>query len=164
MNFRMFASSLSWNASVLSKKRAAAFSLVEVVLALGVMSFCLLTVIGLLPVGLTTLRDAAQQTVEGQIVQRVGSQMQLTQFTQLDDHFGGKVFYFDDEGTPSSSKPTVGYQVSTAFGVVNYPGSSAAPSESPITANIRTLEVEVVKLPAAKSTNRFNLAVANSGS
>src|SRR5882724_1379565 len=37
-----------------SKSRAAAFSLIEVVLALGVAAFCLIAVLGLLPVGVQT--------------------------------------------------------------------------------------------------------------
>jgi hypothetical protein len=39
-----------------------AFSLVEVTIALGVASFCLLVVFGLLPIGMTTNRDSVEQS------------------------------------------------------------------------------------------------------
>src|SRR5690242_4622223 len=42
--------------------RAVAFSLLEVVLALGVAAFCLTAVLGLLPVGVQTNRNASSQT------------------------------------------------------------------------------------------------------
>jgi uncharacterized protein (TIGR02598 family) len=46
----------------LSNLRKSAFTLVEVTLALSVASFCLLSVFGLVPVGLTSNLNAAQQT------------------------------------------------------------------------------------------------------
>lgn len=39
----------------------AAFSLVEVVLALGLVSFCLLSIVGLLPVGLQSIKNAREE-------------------------------------------------------------------------------------------------------
>src|SRR5439155_27206844 len=45
-----------------SDSRAAAFSLLEVVLALGVAAFCLIAVLGLLLVGVQTNRNASSQT------------------------------------------------------------------------------------------------------
>ncbi len=41
---------------------ASAFSLVEVVLALGLVSFCLLAVVGLLPVGLKAVKNANEES------------------------------------------------------------------------------------------------------
>jgi hypothetical protein len=43
-------------------RRDAAFSLVEVTIALGIASFCLLVVFGLLPIGMTTNRDSIEQS------------------------------------------------------------------------------------------------------
>jgi len=44
-----------------SRFRYSAFSLVEVVLALGLVSFALIAVLGLLPVGLRAVKDASEQ-------------------------------------------------------------------------------------------------------
>ena len=42
------------------RRRCPAFSLVEVVLALGIVSFCLISLLGLVPVGLKAVSDASQ--------------------------------------------------------------------------------------------------------
>jgi type II secretory pathway pseudopilin PulG len=46
----------------LNPLRRSAFSLVEVVLALGLVSFCLLSVVGLLPVGLKSIKNARTES------------------------------------------------------------------------------------------------------
>lgn len=45
-----------------SANRSKAFSLVEVTIALGIASFCLVVTFALLPVGMTTNRDSIEQT------------------------------------------------------------------------------------------------------
>jgi type II secretory pathway component PulJ len=52
-------------------KPASAFSLIEVVLALGVASFCLIAVLGMLPVGLKTQQATAQQTRANAIISQI---------------------------------------------------------------------------------------------
>jgi len=49
----------------------AAFSLVEVTLALGIAVFCLIAVFGLMPVGVQTNRNATSQTAAGNIISAV---------------------------------------------------------------------------------------------
>ena len=49
-------------------RRTAAFSLVEVTIALGVAAICLILLVGLLPAGLKTQRASAQQTIANQIM------------------------------------------------------------------------------------------------
>jgi len=46
-------------------KNSRAFSLVEVVLALGIVSFCLVSIIGLLPVGLSAIKNANDESAAG---------------------------------------------------------------------------------------------------
>ena len=55
----------SWN------YRTAAFSLVEVTLALGVAAFCMIAVFGLLPVGVQTNQRATSQTSATSIMANV---------------------------------------------------------------------------------------------
>ena len=50
------------------KFNVAAFSLVEITLALGVAAFCLLAVFGLMPVGVQTNRNATSQTAATNII------------------------------------------------------------------------------------------------
>lgn len=47
---------------------AAAFSLVELTLALGVAAFCMIAILGLLPAGVQTNRNATSQTSATNIV------------------------------------------------------------------------------------------------
>jgi len=58
--------------------RCKGFSLVEVVLALGVMSFGLVSIVGLLPAGLKTMHESVCTTVEAQIAQQLINDAQLT--------------------------------------------------------------------------------------
>jgi type II secretory pathway pseudopilin PulG len=53
----------------------AAFSLVEVALALGVIAFCLLAVFGLLPTSLKTQQASIQQTTANQIISTIFSDL-----------------------------------------------------------------------------------------
>lgn len=78
-----------------------AFSLVEVVLALGVVSFAFVGIIGLLPVGLQTSRQAQETSVQSQIAQQVSNEIQLARFSDLNASvFPGASFpkYFDEQG------------------------------------------------------------------
>jgi len=50
---------------------SAAFSLVEVTLALGVAAFCLIAVLGLLPTGLKTQQSSIQQTTANNIMTEI---------------------------------------------------------------------------------------------
>lgn len=74
---------------------AAAFSLVEVVLSLGICSFALIALVGMIPVGLSTFREAIDTTAQSQIVQQVSSEILLTDYSNLEE----RTYYFDDQLT-----------------------------------------------------------------
>jgi uncharacterized protein (TIGR02598 family) len=57
---------------------AAAFSLIEVTLALGLAAFCLITVFGLMPVGVQTNRNATSQTAATNIMAAVVADLRAT--------------------------------------------------------------------------------------
>jgi uncharacterized protein (TIGR02598 family) len=61
------------------------FSLVEVVLAVGVVSFAFVAILGLLPAGMTQFRQAVDLSVCSQIAQRVIIDAQQTDFNVLTD-------------------------------------------------------------------------------
>ena len=56
-----------------STRRTAAFSLVEVTLALGVAAICLIVLMGLLPYGVKTQQSGIQQTTANQIISQISS-------------------------------------------------------------------------------------------
>jgi uncharacterized protein (TIGR02598 family) len=59
------------------------FSLIEVTIALGVVSFALIALFGLLPTGLTTFRSSIDRSVCSQIAQNIISQARQTDFSSL---------------------------------------------------------------------------------
>jgi len=56
-------------------RAAAAFSLIEVTIALGIAAFCLVTVFGLLPIGLVSNQTSLEQTMAGNMTSAVISDL-----------------------------------------------------------------------------------------
>jgi uncharacterized protein (TIGR02598 family) len=90
----------------------AAFSLVEVTLALGIAAFCLIAVFGLMPVGVQTNRNATSRTVATNIVGAVVADLRAisnakSTSAQFSIAFGtSKTLYFDDTGQFATSVST----------------------------------------------------------
>jgi uncharacterized protein (TIGR02598 family) len=90
---------------------AAAFSLVEVTLALGIAAFCLIAVIGIIPVGVQTNRNATSQTAATNVMAAVIADLRATptttntspQFAISFGTSGTQTRYFDGSGTASTS-------------------------------------------------------------
>jgi len=142
-----------------------AFSLVEVTLALGLSCFCLLAVVGLLPVGLSTLRQATEQSIESQIVQQMNSELLLHPFSQLETGYAAKTVYFDEEGKSVTDAGKARYRVQTSLASPSYPGSANVSSGGALDSSLRVVRVDITKLPEAPSVtpSRFNLLVVDSG-
>jgi uncharacterized protein (TIGR02598 family) len=60
------------------KRSTAAFSLVELTLAIGIAAFCLIAVFGLMPVGVQTNRNATSQTAATSILSNVIADLRAT--------------------------------------------------------------------------------------
>jgi type II secretory pathway pseudopilin PulG len=88
------------------RKSCAAFSLVEVTLALGIVSFSMLAVVGLLPVGLKSIKNANEQAGAANVVGgiadalRKASSLDGTTFTAT---FAGKPIIYNLSGNGSTS-------------------------------------------------------------
>jgi uncharacterized protein (TIGR02598 family) len=102
------------------RRRHRGFSLVEVVLSLGVMAFGFVGLFGLLPTGLGVFRSAIDTSIGAQIAQRIVSDIQQSDFDSLVPPRGGTVpgiqngglldqylahplRYFDEQGHELSS-------------------------------------------------------------
>lgn len=66
-----------------ARARRSAFSLVEVVLAVGVISFAFVAILGLVPAGLAQFRQAMDNSVGAQVAQRIILECQQTDFDTL---------------------------------------------------------------------------------
>ncbi len=109
----------------------AAFSLVEVTLAIGIAAFCLIAVFGLMPVGVQTNRNATSQTAATNIVAGVVADLRATPKTpgtwtgtsaQFNIALGtNTTLYFDDAGQASTSLGTDSrYQLNVTFPTAGY--------------------------------------------
>jgi type II secretory pathway pseudopilin PulG len=58
---------------------SSAFSLVEVVIAIGVAAFCLVAMLGLIPTGVKSVKTATEQTVAAALLQEVATDLRNTQ-------------------------------------------------------------------------------------
>lgn len=150
---------------------AAGFSLVEVTLALGIVSFSLLTVLGLMPVGLSTLKQATEQTTESQIVQKIGGEAYLTSFSQLAASFSNRTFYYDDRGkfldvSPAAAPAATRYWAHATVGDSVFPGSANAGGQGVMSGSLVAMRIDIVSGPSeqlARSTNSYSIQIANAG-
>jgi uncharacterized protein (TIGR02598 family) len=72
----------------------AGFSLVEVAIALGISAFCLLSILGVIPVGLNSNQTSIQQTVATGLMSAVATDLQAT-----------------PQSTPSSAQTSLRFQL-----------------------------------------------------
>lgn len=131
---------------------ARGFSLIEVVLCIGIVAFAFLAILGLLPTGLTTFRQAIDHTLGAQIVQRLVGDAQQTDFPTLIAATAPYRRYFDDQGhevaadkdylytaeisvvapttLPSTSTPPTSSLATVTIKLANNPGHNPAPFAS----------------------------------
>lgn len=103
--------------------RRSGFSLVEVTLCLGVVAFALVALMGILPVGLMSAREAITQTAQTQILKRISSELELLPFTDLSAYIAqSRTYDYDGKETTNSSDAV--YEVKLSAAAANYPGSS----------------------------------------
>ena len=144
--------------------QAAAFSLIEIVLAIGVVSFAFLGVFGLLPAGLDVFRKSMDASVGSQLVQQVLTEAQQTEFVLLSR--GAKpepgddtppppyreyipIRYYDEEGNelPAEKAAKSVYQVHVV--VQNLPKFPDSQNKNTIEMNdLATVVVQVATNPA----------------
>jgi uncharacterized protein (TIGR02598 family) len=137
---------------------------VEVVLAMGIISFSLLTILGLLPVGLNVLKEAGDVSTRARIVQKLHGEILLMPFGKLEDQFGDRTLYFDEAGervaeTDISSAAL--YKVETQLTSPLYPNSSQVPSD--ISASLKAIELKFTKLHAQEAPDCSVIWAPNSG-
>lgn len=116
-----------------------AFSLVEITLAVGIVAFAFVSVFSLVPIGLDVLRVALDTSVRSQIVQRLVSEAQQTDFDVLQRN-EQTLRYFDDEGTESSAVESIYTALLSVKPASESPSAAASP-------NLLTVTVKVAKNP-----------------
>ena len=123
------------------RRSNAAFSLVEVTLALGIIAIAFVALFGLLPTGMQTFRASVDTTNDITILQNMNAMVQVTAWPKIKslDFHDGDVYYFDEEGrrtdtlnTGGSSPPDVQarrlYQVKLIVEDFYQPGATSKSS------------------------------------
>ena len=92
-------------------RSVAAFSLVEVTLAIGIIAFAFVSLFALVPTGLNTFRAAIDTSNETWIMQNMNSMVQTTDFAAVEKlgyNNGGTIYYFDEEAKLTDSDENKG--------------------------------------------------------
>ena len=149
------------------QRSTAAFSLVEVTLALGIIAFAFVALFGLLPTGLQTFRASVDTTNDITMLQNMNAMVQVTAWPKIKglDFHTGDVYYFDEEGRRTDTQNTGGsspvdvqarrlYQVKLIVEDFYQPGAS---SESDLTklSDAKRIVVVIGDLVRPKSLKDF---------
>ena len=133
------------------------FTLVEVVLALGMVTTALVPMVGLLAVGLGTFHDAINATTEAQILQQIAGQIEVGSFSaaanQATTHY-----YFTPEGVSTDASSAFYYADVPPPGKLAVPGASANAS-----GNTLTYVISIWCKNAPRTVHACPLYVANAG-
>lgn len=141
------------------RKRSFGFSLVEVVTALGIVSFGLVSMMGLLVAGISTFREAVNATTEAQIAQQLANKMALADYSAIATN-SGKVYYFTQEGLPARSAAEAIFSAKVSAPVrLLVPGAGQSGGS-----NTATVVISIWNKTSPDSTNAIPLQIANNGS
>jgi uncharacterized protein (TIGR02598 family) len=130
-----------------------AFSLIEVVLALGVVSVALLPLTGMLFVGLRIFDQAVSTTTQGEIAQQVVNQLQQSAYVET--NLGVRNLYFSQEGVVTTSAESI------FTATVSQPEAFALPGAGTASPNVQRIRVDITSRFAPSQTNTFTVHLAN---
>jgi len=112
------------------------FSLIEVVLAMAIASVAIITLVGIIPQGMETMRAAGDQAIEARIHQQIMSELQMASFDRLDTFHHMEIFYDsqgeelgdDKSGDGSGVKGSMEHIYSARISIPQMGGGSLPPS------------------------------------
>ncbi|MDR1191321.1 MAG: Verru_Chthon cassette protein B [Verrucomicrobiales bacterium] len=140
----------------IKRKHNRAFSLVEMAIAMGIVGFAMVALLGLLPAGLRVARDTMDLTVRSQIVQLISNDLQLTDYDKLGD-WSEQELYFNLQGLPESDG---GRQIFTVkLAVLNGDKANAAIADE----TAKLVQVQIFKARQELPIYETALLIANTG-
>jgi len=117
------------------------FTLVEITIAMGLMTFVLMSLIGLMSVGLGSGKAAQIQTIEASALRMVQAQMR----TNAPSAFSGGTYFFNYDGTTNATPNGAFLQCEVT---TNQPTNAVSP------ANFVGVKLEISHPLSAPATNR----------
>lgn len=143
-----------------ARLRRQGFSLVEVTISLGLVTFAAMSVMALLPTGLSVMRSAMDQTIEAQIVRTIAGQAVVSNYDNLT---AASPLYFDDEGMPVRNAGDAVYTVTLGLANPDFPGVNGL---SDMTRSLTRLNIGITEQrggPDSRRTSVHSIKVANHG-
>ncbi len=134
-----------------------AFTLVETTIAMGIVAFAMVPILGLVPMGLGVFRNAISFTAEAQIVQALSNEILLTEYSLVTNKYAStNLSYYSDEGDllSSASDPAALYTAKVALCDVS------APADASVTAagsKCAIIEISNVAHPA--NPKKYSLVI-----
>ena len=135
------------------------FTLVEVLLALGIVSFAFMALCGMLPVGLKTYRDAMDATCRANIVRVVSAELAQSPYTTINATLTNtdKDRYFSDQGLVVTNAADARFCVkyvnvlsgTSLFGAIN--------------SSLKPVTIEISAVQGGSSLSRFTVFIPNNG-
>lgn len=134
----------------------------EVTLALGLTTFAVMAVVGLLPIGLGGLRQAAEDTVKAQIIKELDARLSMADSSALFEHLPGASApveaWFDNDGQLlAGSSASARFHVQALQAAPQFPGSTNANN---VNDSLRVFRIVIEDL-RTRATNKAVLHVAN---
>lgn len=120
------------------------FSLVEVALAVGIAAFAVVSLLWLLPSGLTMFRGAMESSVGARISQQVFHDVQISEFGSLQSCYR----YFDDQGReifPSGTIPSCCLYVARVTLATNGGGMNPVSVLGNVSQNLARVTVDIAE-------------------
>jgi uncharacterized protein (TIGR02598 family) len=125
-----------------------AFTLVETTIAMGIVAFAMVPILGLVPMGLSSFRSAISCTAEAQIVQALSNEILLTDYNLVTTKYASeKLSYYSDEGEvlASAGDPA---KIYTAKVILQDVAAPAHFSVTPSPSKCALIEISSVGNPA----------------
>jgi uncharacterized protein (TIGR02598 family) len=149
------------------RRSTAGFSLVEVALAMGIVAFAFIPLLGLVPMGLNTSRQAIDTTIQAQIVQYMTDQAQQTNFSSLSGLASATPTCFDAYGNVTTASAAV-YKASYSAPVNTVlPGGATTQTLDTITIYILSTRtpggMTATNLATNSASKKYTVFVANNG-
>jgi|GEM_PF-1952383 len=132
--------------------RIAGFSLIEVLLAVGITAILVTTVLGLLPSGLEDLRSSGQRMATARILEHVAHELQMRDFDSWAHAQTPLILSFDNAGDPlpgTGTEADVIYRAQVTL--VQAPGTVGVTLPGAVVANVfaRQARIRITDLPGA---------------
>ena len=137
-------------------RAAAAFTLIEVTLAIGIVAFAFVALFGLLPIGMTNFRQALDTSLTTQIAQRIINDLKQSDFDTVKQTTLSMRYYSEQGDDMTTGKPGTETAVSNHwlyYGEISVaaPATTALPgTATPPTPNLLTIVIRLAANPARR--------------